>query len=62
MAETIRYSLCPACDACPEVLLTDSGAVIGEGDNAVRLSKDEWNVLVEAIRRGDLGRLEVNED
>ncbi len=58
MKETIRYSLCPQCDACPEVVLTDADVVIGEETNAVRLTKEEWNVLVEAILRGDLRRID----
>ena len=62
MEETTRYSLCPKCDACPEVTLTGSGAIIGEDDNVVRLSKDEWNVLVDAIARGELGRIEDEEE
>lgn len=59
MDEKIRYSLCPQCDACPEVLLTDAGAVIGEEGNAVRLTKEEWNVLIDAILGGDLARIET---
>ncbi len=61
MEETIPYSLCPECDACPEVVPTDAGVVIGEEGNAVRLTTEEWNVLVEAILHGDLGRIEAEE-
>ncbi len=61
MEETIRYSLCPQCDACPEVVLTDAGVTIGEESNVVGLTKEEWNVLVTAILRGDLGRIETEE-
>ncbi len=55
MKETARYSLCPNCDACPEVVVDGDSVTIGEGDNLVRLSVQEWNVLVAAIRGGDLG-------
>ena len=50
-----RYSLCPNCDACPEVMITDDSVLIGEGGNQVRLSSAEWNVLVTAIKEGHLG-------
>jgi len=54
MEDAIRYSLCPNCDACPEVIVGDGVVTIGEDDNMVRLSREEWNVLVEAVRRGEL--------
>ncbi len=53
----LRYSLCPNCDACPEVVLAESSVTIGEEVNQVRLSADEWNVLVAAIKEGRLGPL-----
>ena len=58
MEETVRYSLCPNCDACPEVIVGAGEVTIGEDDNVARLSKAEWNVLVDAILHGDLARLE----
>ena len=51
----IRYSLCPNCDACPEVVISDEAVFIGEKGNQVRLSADEWNVLVAAVNEGGLG-------
>ena len=62
MKETTRYSLCPNCDACPEVVVGDGVVTIGEDDNMVRLSPQEWNVLVDAIQRGDLGPAQTRED
>lgn len=53
--DQLRYSLCPACDACPEVVITSNAVTIGEASNTVQLSHDQWNVLIEAVRRGDLG-------
>ena len=50
-----RYSLCPNCDACPEVVIADDSVWIGEEGNQVRLSTAEWNVLVTAINEGHLG-------
>ncbi len=49
-----RYSLCPACDACPEVVISDEVVTIGEGDRVARLTAQEWNILVAAIRSGEL--------
>jgi len=50
----VRVSLCPDCDRCPEVVVTDEAVLIGEDENIVRLAHDEWNELVKAIERGDL--------
>ena len=52
-----RYSLCPACDACPEVVLEGREVVIGEPGNDVRLTYQQWNVLVEAVQTGRLRRI-----
>jgi len=49
-------SLCPHCDHCPEVVIEGDTIRIGEDANTVVLKKDEWNVLVDAIRSGHLGR------
>lgn len=52
----VRVSLCPACGACPEVVL-DVGkdeVRIGEEGNLVRLTKEAWNTLVEKINAGEL--------
>lgn len=50
-------SLCPACSNCPAVEIDDRGVRIGEGDNRVKLSPAEWNVLVRAIKNGELYEL-----
>jgi len=52
--EPSKFTLCPACTACPEVEITDQGVTIGEGENTVRLSHAEWNELVRLIRAGEL--------
>jgi hypothetical protein len=48
------FSLCPACSACPMVEIDDHEVRIGEGDNLVRLTPAEWNVLVQAIKADEL--------
>lgn len=55
--ERVRMSLCPACDACPEVEVVGDAVRIGEAGNEVRLRKAEWNVLVALIQSGKLTRL-----
>ena len=52
-----RISLCPQCIACPEVVIDGDTVRIGEDDNVVLLKKEEWNVLVDSIHTGRLGRL-----
>jgi len=50
----VRFTLCPLCTECPEVVITDQQVTIGEDANMVRLSHAEWNELVALIKRGDL--------
>lgn len=54
--QPVRVSLCPACGACPEVVLdvTRDEVRIGEEGNLVRLTKEAWNTLVEKIQQGEL--------
>jgi len=54
---TKTLSLCPACDACPLVEIDDQEVRIGEEGNLVKLTPAEWNVLVQAIRAGELTEL-----
>lgn len=52
------HSLCPACDACPAVEVTDDGTVrIGEAPNIVTLEAAAWNELVRAVKSGTLGEI-----
>jgi hypothetical protein len=53
----MKVSLCPARGACPEVEVLDREVRIGEAGNLAVLKKEEWNVLVELIRSGQLTRL-----
>jgi hypothetical protein len=55
--EPMKVSLCPACGACPEVEVREEEVRIGEAGNLAVLKKEEWNVLVELIRSGQLTRV-----
>jgi hypothetical protein len=59
MQDEKRLSLCPACGACPEVVLdvANDEVRIGEEGNLVTLNKAAWNTLVEYIQAGKLKRL-----
>lgn len=50
-------TLCPECGACPEIKLFDDEVLIGEEENMVRLSTDEWNSLVDKILDGELRKV-----
>ena len=52
--EPITLSLCPECDACPQVVMDADGVRIGEANNIVRLSRAEWNQLVMLVQGGRL--------
>jgi hypothetical protein len=52
--ETIKVTLCPECEGCPTVEITDQSVTIGENENTVRLTRAEWNDLVARVRRGEL--------
>ena len=54
---TTIFALCPACNACPTVEINDHEVRIGEGDNVVKLTPAEWNVLVQAIKAGELNQV-----
>jgi hypothetical protein len=47
-------SLCPSCDACPNVEIDEREVRIGEEGNLVKLTPSEWNVLVRLIKSGEL--------
>jgi hypothetical protein len=55
--KNVKMSLCPACTACPEVEIFGDEVRIGEAGNLAVLKKEEWNVLVDLIRAGELARL-----
>ena len=55
--ERISVSLCPECIHCPEVVIEGDEVRIGEDANTTVLKKAEWNVLVDLIQSGQIGRL-----
>jgi hypothetical protein len=52
-----KYSLCPACTACPEIVIDGDQVRIGEEANTAILKKEEWNILVELIQSGQLSKV-----
>jgi hypothetical protein len=52
-----RVSLCPQCTNCPEIVIDGDTVTIGEHPNITALKKEEWNVLVDVITSGQVGRL-----
>ena len=52
-----NISLCPSCDDCPMVEIDEQEVRIGEDSNLVKLTPAEWNVLVQAIKAGELTEL-----
>jgi hypothetical protein len=52
--EPIKVTLCPDCDHCPSVEIDDNGVRIGEDENTVTLTHEQWNDLVAHVRRGEL--------
>jgi hypothetical protein len=55
--DSVKISLCPMCDHCPEVEISGSEVRIGEAANLAALKKEEWNVLVDLIQSGRLSRI-----
>jgi hypothetical protein len=55
--EKLAITLCPGCDHCPEVVIEGDEVRIGEDANTAVLKKAEWNVLVDLIQSGQLGRV-----
>lgn len=49
--------LCPACATCPDVVLDDGTIRVGEGSKRITLEKAQWNVLVDVIRSGKVGKI-----
>ena len=53
----MKVYLCHTDSCCPAVEITDSGVRIGEAENTCTLTKEQWNILVEKITSGELGKL-----
>lgn len=54
--ETKVY-LCKSGDCCPAVEFLENEVHIGENENVATLTREEWNVLVEKVKSGELGKL-----
>lgn len=52
-----KVILCKDCHCCPAVELGEDEVRIGEGKNLVVLTREEWNILVEKVRLGELQAL-----
>jgi hypothetical protein len=50
-------TLCTACATCPEVVLDGDTVRVGEGDSRFTVKKAEWNVPVDVIRSGKVGKV-----
>lgn len=55
--ERKRVVLCHDCEACPEIVFEGDEVLIGEKGNLVRLKKQEWNDLVQKIKKGELAEV-----
>jgi hypothetical protein len=55
--ENEKMSLCPMCEHCPEIEIAGDEVRVGEAGNLAVLKKDEWNVLVDLIKSGQLSKL-----
>ena len=56
--EHFKLSLCPAgCGHCPDVEIDGDDVRIGETGNLAVLKKDEWNLLVDLIKSGQLTKI-----
>lgn len=53
--ENKKVLLCRDCPACPAVEFDDDMVRIGEGYNTAILTKQQWNILVEKVKSGELG-------
>lgn len=50
-------TLCPECDACPEIKVYDDHVTIGEEGNKVTLKVEDWNNIVGKIKNNEIGKV-----
>jgi len=56
--ENYKVTLCPAgCGMCPDVEIVGEEVRIGEAGTLAVLKKDEWNLLVDMVRSGQLTKI-----
>ena len=52
-----KIYLCQDCHCCPAVEFSGDEVRIGEDENVATLTREEWNILVEKVKSGELGEL-----
>ncbi|MDA8187493.1 MAG: hypothetical protein M0T85_05065 [Dehalococcoidales bacterium] len=52
-----KIYLCQDCHCCPAVEFSGDKVRIGEDENVATLTREEWNILVEKVKSGELGEL-----
>ena len=52
-----KVVLCGSCSSCPAVEVEEDKVRIGENENMVTLTRDEWNIMVGKIQTGELKAL-----
>lgn len=52
-----KVVLCGSCSSCPIVEFEADKVKIGEAENTVTLTKEEWNILVNKIQVAELKAL-----
>ena len=51
-------SLCPACGmGCPEIDIYPDRVVIRDGEQRVEFTADTWNLLIEKVVSGEIGKI-----
>ena len=50
----MKVVLCHTKDCCPAVEVFDDKVTIGEDDNTCVLTKEQWGILKEKVRKGEL--------
>lgn len=53
----MRVVLCCGKSGCPAVEFKTDGVEIGETGNCAKLTADEWNLLVDKVKSGKLGKV-----
>lgn len=54
----MQVVLCCGGEGCAKVVLAADGVEIGEAGNLAKLTADEWNLLVDRIKSGELKKIE----
>ncbi len=52
-----KVILCKDCHCCPAVEFRGDEVRIGEDANTAVLTREQWNILVEKVKTGELGTI-----